>query len=238
MTDDEYTATTQVADGKINVHAFFRKELPFETKLDVADSPIIFSGVKVAAFCLKGSSQGVCRKARILYYKDDDNFILKFTPHDTSQEIILAKCPEHYTTLGDGVERVNRYIKKGFQEEKEPKLNWKYYIGEDDYLSVPMISFDLETNYNNLEGQTLFTKENDSLLLITVYQRIGFKLNEHGAIIETEAEVTTAAAADEGKTRPQYMLFDKPFLVILRHTGAKLPYFVMLVNNSELLIKK
>jgi len=32
------------------------------------------------------------------------------------------------------------------------------------------------------------------------------------------------------------MIFDKPFLVVLRREGAKAPYFALWVDNAELLV--
>jgi hypothetical protein len=34
------------------------------------------------------------------------------------------------------------------------------------------------------------------------------------------------------------MIFDRPFLLWLRHRGSALPYFAVWVENSELLVKR
>ena len=40
-----------------------------------------------------------------------------------------------------------------------------------------------------------------------------------------------------GRPYPEHiMIFDKPFLILLKHTDAELPYFALWVTNAELFV--
>ena len=59
-------------------------------------------------------------------------------------------------------------------------------------------------------------------------QDILFRLNRSGAELKSEMRMYTLGG-------PTYYLFDRPFLVCLRKREAEHPYFVMWVDNAELL---
>ena len=101
LTDNEYTATAKIIDGVITAEAFFNKTLPFEKKLQVLDKPINFDTAKVAAFGMYYYNEDAIKFTQILYYKDDNNFILKLVPKDKQHEIILVKGLDKYQTLSD-----------------------------------------------------------------------------------------------------------------------------------------
>jgi serine protease inhibitor len=70
-------------------------------------------------------------------------------------------------------------------------------------------------------------------------QQTAFMLDEYGAKIEGQATAAAAAAHEtrEDKPIPKEMLFNKPFLVILKRKDSPNPYFAMWVENTELMQK-
>ncbi|HEX6181639.1 MAG TPA: hypothetical protein VFZ47_10365, partial [Chitinophagaceae bacterium] len=75
-------------------------------------------------------------------------------------------------------------------------------------------------------------------LLELAYQRTGLILDEYGAVVESE--VTYAVDSAGAVPQPEYpknMLFNKIFYVIVKRVDKANPYFVMKVENSELLTK-
>ena len=75
------------------------------------------------------------------------------------------------------------------------------------------------------------------------FQRSGFIFDENGAVVESEAIVASEAPAAMEEEAPQVkqikrMVFDKPFVIVIKRKGYENPYFVMTVNNPELMIKK
>ena len=77
------------------------------------------------------------------------------------------------------------------------------------------------------------------LTIELAWQRTAFILDESGAEIESEAEAATEAIEEEyEKPKPKKMIFDKPFLILLKRTDAKNPYFGLWITNTELMMKE
>jgi len=84
------------------------------------------------------------------------------------------------------------------------------------HLFIPVVDFDLCRRYIELEQAGI------------ALQQIAFKLNETGVVVQSEASSV--------RNGYQHLIFDKPFLIMLRKTQARNPYFVLWVANAELLV--
>jgi hypothetical protein len=197
LTENEYSADAEIVGGAIIARAFFNKTLPFETELQALDDPIVFENVKVAAFGMMQYDESVIPLSKILYYKDDDHFILKLIPKDKQHEIILAKGLGQYNSLNVAIERANSLIAKGNKEQTSRKNLWKYQFKSQDIFAIPVIKFNIESNIKNIEGQNFKTGNNEKHRVETAYQRIGFILNESGAVVENEAIALVDSASAE-----------------------------------------
>lgn len=239
LTDNEYSATAEIIDGVIIAKAFFNKTLPFETKLQVLDEPINFDTTKVFAFGMYYYSEEAIKFTQILYYKDDNNFILKLVPKEKEHEIILVKGLDKYETLKDAIKLSNELVAQGKKEQADTKLLWKYQIVDEDIFAIPAIKFNIATNYKNIEGQGFSTGDTKKYSVEEAYQRTGFIFNENGAVIESEAIVAVdSVGAEPIITHPKKMIFDRPFLIIIKRADKTNPYFVLKVANAELLTRK
>jgi hypothetical protein len=233
----EYTTEVDVSGDGVIAKAFFNKSLPFDVKFQRLDDVVPFDGYVVSAFGMQRYDEDIARCAEILYYHDDDHFVLKLKPSDTSHEIILTKGLPTITSLSDAVRKTNDLIQKGKQEKIQKDLAWKYVINPDDKFTIPVIQFNIEANFESISGQTFWTGQKKHFVDIA-YQRTGLILDEYGAVVESEAIATTDSGSH--KPQPEYpknMLFNKTFYIIIKHTGKPNPYFVMKVQNAELLTK-
>jgi len=238
LNDNEYSAGAEMIDSIITAKAFFHKDLPFTSKLQKLDTSIQFANTKVTAFGMQSFDEEVVKFTSILYYKNDDNFILKLTPKDSLHEIRLIKGMGNVTNLLEALKRTDSLVKLGNREKNNPKVSWKYILNETDIFSIPVIKFNIEKNYETIEGQ-VFEAKGRNQYIGGAYQRTGFILNENGAIVESEAIMSTDTSAIEPvKTHPKRMIFDKPFFIIVKRANSDNPYFMMKVENSELLIKE
>lgn len=240
LMDNEYSVTTEIINGAITAKAFFNKTLPFETKLQVLDEPINFNTTKVSAFGMYYYDEDVIKLTNILYYKDDNNFILKLEPKDKQHEIILVNGLDKYRTLEDAIKLMNNLIAEGQKEKTDNKLLWKYQIAKEDIFAIPTIKFNIATNYKNIENQVFYTRDNKQHSVELAYQFTGFIFNENGAVVETRVAVTTdsVTSIEPMIKHPKKMIFDKPFLIVIKRIDSINPYFVMRVANAELLTKK
>jgi hypothetical protein len=67
--------------------------------------------------------------------------------------------------------------------------------------------------------------------IIEARQSIKFKLDRYGAALESEATIEASAI-------PRYFRFNRPFLVYMKKRDCEQPFFVMWVDNAELLNRK
>ncbi|MCP9762439.1 hypothetical protein EGI31_05695 [Lacihabitans soyangensis] len=239
LKQNEYSSSGQVDGDKIKVQAEFKNNLNFEHELNSFKDSLVFENTKVASFGTKGLDYMLWKVINISYYKNDDNFIVKLQPKNKEHEILLFKSSNNYNTMSEMYYELIRLTKLGMEEEKDEKQKWKYAISDEDLIVIPKFDFNIEHDFKTITGKTIIANK-EPFYIEKAWQRIAFHLDEYGSRIETEAEFEAAAAALGGEERPKpkVMKFDKPFLLILKRTDAKNPYFSLWTSNSELMLKE
>lgn len=241
LKEDEYLASGEIDGDSITAKATFDKKLPFEFSLQSYSDKLLFDGEKVSSFGVSGFDGGEkLGLVRIVYYKNDSNFIIRLLPKDTEHDIILFKTDKSFATIGAMAKEIGKLTKLGTTEKKNIKLSWKYYFNEDDKVVIPKLNFNIETNYATLEGNK-FSTQKRQFHIGTVWQRTAFLLDESGAAAVSEAVIEAAVEAIDGeseKPKPKKMIFDKPFLVLLKRTEAVNPYLGLWIANAELMVKE
>jgi len=231
LNPDEYKISSDVSGEEIVVKAEFKKSLPFETKLTDMPNHLQFNGQKVAAFGVWGGDKELTRKTKILYYKNDDDFIIKILPKDQEHEIILYKPSAKFQKLQEVVFDIERKSKLG---EEEAPLNWKYSWTKEDILTIPKLQFNIEHNYPTIERKSI-NATNRELFIVKAWQKTAFILNESGAEIEGKVEITATDESPKPDKKPKNMLFNKPFFVMLKKNNSENPYFGAWIANTELM---
>ena len=240
---NEYKVSGNVDGDLITARAEFSKSLPFEIKLDNFKNRLIFDNQSVASFGITAaySYYEQLKIVRIVYYKNDNNFIIKLLPKDQKHEMILFKTDKVFTSMAEMNEEIIKLSEIGEKERKEEKQSWKYYyVNYEDEVVIPKLNFNLETNFSTLEGKEFKTTEQEYRIK-TAWQRTAFLLDESGAEVESEAEAVVECVEDiedYEKPKPKKMIFDKDFLILLKRTDSQNPYFGLWVVNTELMIKE
>lgn len=241
LKSNEYEVDGEVNGEIITARAEFNKSLPFELKLQSFNNKLIFDGEKVSSFGVYGyDSYEQLKIVKIIYYKNDNNFIVTLLPKDKEHEITLFKTDQRFNSIAQMAVEIEKLTEIGKAEKKNEKINWKYYYSEADIVMIPKFNFNIETNYTNLEGNRFNTNKN-KFQIERVWQRTAFILDESGAEIKSEAEIEVAVEEVEEeyeKPKPKKMVFDKPFLILLKRTDAKNPYFGLWTTNTELMTKE
>ncbi len=243
LKDNEYKVKGEVQGNLITARAEFDKSLPFPCELQKFNNCLTFNGHKVAAFGVVGYDRDeMTNIVDILYYENDDNFIIKLAPTDTEHEIILFKTGNAYKTMAEMVAASDSLIQIGKQERGMDGTSWKYQFEDDDMVIIPDMSFNISSDFNKLINNT-FTAKQESYRIIKAWQRIAFLLNETGAKIESEAELEMALdecseLEEPVRHEPKRMIFDKAFFLMLHRTDAPHPYCCMHLVNSELMVKE
>ncbi len=144
-------------------------------------------------------------------------------------QIIIA-CVSWQDNLNQMVTTLLDNIKTWKNEE------WERNFGEHDSLFVPNVNYDLTHHFRELTDTDnhVLNQGFDEYFITKAFQNIRFRLDKSGALIASDSSI----AMSLGKTRySRNFLFDRPFLIIMRKRGAEKPFFVMWVDNAELLCK-
>ena len=238
LKNNEYESSIEIDENLIIAKAEFSKSLPFDFKLQSYTNKLVFDNQKVTSFGVNGyDDYEKLKTVKIIYYKNDNNFIIKLLPKEREHEIILFKTSESFNSIAEMTTEIKKLTEIGISEIKNDKINWKYYINEEDEIIIPKFNFNIETNYTSLEGNN-FNAEKQNYIIEKAWQRTAFILNESGAEIVSEAEIEVAAVEEIEKPKPKKMIFDKPFLILLKRTDSKNPYFGLWTTNTELMIKE
>ena len=156
-----------------------------------------------------------------------EDFALDLCRFSEPSQVVLAAI-ERKSTLAEAFTTVERK-----RADYQPAERAGRRLGQGDMLLVPNMYWRLEHHFKELEGadKILLNPGLLGLYLLGAEQVIEFRMDRNGAAVESQA---TIAAAGIGRL----FLFDRPFLVVLSKRGAKQPYFVMWVDNAELLVKR
>jgi len=235
----EYIRDIEVTNQTVGVRVGFGGSLSFRYPMDSILYGAKFNGQFVRAFGVSGYSLVTAgEQIGVLYYKNDDEFIIRINPEQQEHEIILAKGFSEGTRLSDMLEHIYAAIGSGRSDTAETSM-WKYILNDSDKVVIPVVRFNLGNNFEGIE-HSHFTIKNKIHEIIKAYQRTALVLNEFGIKIESEAEeVDVAAAAIDipGELPVKHLVFDKPFVVILKKYNVRNPYFMMKVENTVLMVK-
>ncbi|RRJ92013.1 hypothetical protein EG240_04300 [Paenimyroides tangerinum] len=241
LNKDEYTIINGINGDSIRVKAEFSKSLEFETELNEYKDRLKFNNEEVMSFGVTGyNSYEKLKIISIIYYKNDNNFVIKLQPKDSNHEIVLFKSEKNFTKMSDINDEVIKLSAQGNKDKQNEKIKWKYDILVEDEIIIPKFNFNIEKTYKDLAGNTFSTKELN-YNIERAWQRTAFILDEKGAKSESEAVieyVTEEIEEDPNKSKPKKMIFDKPFFIMLKKTSSQNPYFGLWINNTELMIKK
>jgi hypothetical protein len=107
-------------------------------------------------------------------------------------------------------------------------------VGPGESVVIPILNFDLWQEYDDLCNKPITTAGPlHGMPIVLAMQSIRFRLDEHGAILKSEAVKAVKSAEPKA---PRKFIFDKPFLILLQRRDASQPYFALWVDNPELLV--
>jgi len=192
----------------------------------------------VGAFGVWGL-HSVYRKMReqveVLYVREDYNepdddrqmkeFVIDLCRHSDPYQVVVAVV-EPKDTLAQTLSYV-RSQTEDFKEQQDYQRMCSLH--DVDVLVVPEMLWEIEHRFKELIGK-LVTNANPAMPITEAIQGIKFKLDRYGAALESETTIMVAAA-------PRYFRFNRPFLVYMKKRDREQPFFVMWVDNAELLNK-
>jgi len=216
----------------IVAYSYLFKNLEFPQKFERLYKPINFEQSKVLGFGIgdefKGGHIEMLKQVSILDFKDRDDFIIELKTNSSNDQIILAKTNSS-GTLKTCIDNLLRRISNG------TPLDMQY----GDVLKIPKMNYDIHREYTELTGKKLKIqnpKIAQDLIVLSAEQSIRFQMDEEGVKLKSESKHTFGCSKSLEPQHQHIMIFDKPFLVLLKNRNANTPYFAMWVSNSELLV--
>ncbi|HEV2949258.1 MAG TPA: hypothetical protein VGX70_17925, partial [Gemmataceae bacterium] len=139
-------------------------------------------------------------------------------------QVVVAVLPKRQT-LKDMLHDLEEKM-SAFQPEPEYRA-----FRSVDGLLVPNIHWRIQHHFQELEKKAFANPSLAGTYLDPAIQETTFKLDRSGVFLSSQSEIAP-------KGGPRHFHFNRPFLLYMKKRGAKHPFFVMWVDNAELLIKK
>jgi len=175
----------------------------------------------------------------ILYYKygekpSETEFAVDLCKHTSPYQVILALVPKN-NTLGEAVAAVDEKIS---EFKHDPNYDVLCKLRPIDTLIVPDILYKLTHNFKELLGRYLGNSRWRDYFIFEARQMIDFALSRTGVTVKSWSILGAAAGKPFQIEEPRHLHFNRPFLVYVKKRGPdKSPFFVMWVDNAELMKK-
>jgi hypothetical protein len=159
-------------------------------------------------------------------------FAVDLSKESSPNQLVVAQIPKK-GTLGETLDDLMKKMKQEPSERVSPKLRLQG-LANADTLLLPTMHWRILHRFHALEGVDKPIQNAGPLsgtYVGAAFQSIDFKLDRSGASMRSDAAIPTFSA-------PWSLCFNRPFLLYMKKRGAQHPFFVMWVDNAELLIKK
>jgi hypothetical protein len=176
------------------------------------------------------------QQVEILYYYENRDgserdsrikeFAVDLCRHSNPYQVVAAVV-EPKASLDQTLDYIRGKITDSRQEKNYEQTKFLDYT---DILKVPEMFWEIEHDFDELVGK-IVANANHTMPIIKAKQGMKFKLDRCGAMLESEATIMVAAI-------PRYFIFNRPFLIYLKKRDCEQPFFVMWVDNAELLNRK
>jgi hypothetical protein len=229
-------------DSGILAYSYLAACVPFKYPFRQVDGGSVFNGSQgvgtaVEAFGLSEIDESRYQKIReqvaVLYCRRSDapsarremvEYALDLCRHSQPYEVVVAMV-ESKASLAQTLEYVRLQVheskSRGYSKDAQA-------LGHNDVVKVPEMVWRIDHRFSELIGKNV---ANVGMPVVEALQTTAFRLDRSGAMLKSEATLAV-------KRSPRYFLFDRPFLVYMQKRGAEHPFFVMWVDNAELLTRK
>jgi hypothetical protein len=174
------------------------------------------------------------RQVEVLYawQKETDlspkvsEYALDLCRHSTPYQVVVARV-EPKGSLAETLEYVRTRIAH-FRRQQQYGFDSEF--GVNDQIRIPEMFWRIDHRFNELIHKVV-ANCNQPMPIVEAFQTVEFRLDRCGAVLESESRVAILSAS-------RHFEFDRPFLVYMQKRGAEYPFFVMWVDNAELLVRK
>jgi hypothetical protein len=175
---------------------------------------------------------GGCRGQVRVLFREGGRFAVDLSRQSTPNQIVLAKIPRK-STLAETLDELNK-----MSARSQPAA-----LSLTASLLVPNMNWRIEHDFRELEGQdkVFLNATLAEQVLLKLFQFVDFKMDRFGSSVESGSFMASQLAngiEHQEDTNPDHYYFDRPFLIVMKKREAKRPFFVMWVDNAELLCRR
>lgn len=171
----------------------------------------------------------LANQTKILAHAGDYS-IIKLETLSDNESMILSSFPIKETLLKTYTEIISVCENEKYEYEGKP-LFLSEPMSNSSELKIPKINFKLTHEFTEIIGKRIINSDRD--FISKAIQSIDFKLNEKGATLDSYAVVDKL----KGIGGTNYH-FNKPFILFLKENDSNYPYFMIYIDNDELLVKR
>jgi hypothetical protein len=220
-------------------YAYLQAAVPYEFAFKDSDKPLQFTDsqgrrtpVKAFGIRPKDEHEGKdsFRSQVGVLFREGKDFAIDLSKGTQPYQVVLARM-ERKAALGDTLADLQERIARAARKGRVPELS------EAAVLLVPNMDWRIEHRFEEMHGKPILhpALPPKSILELT-YLLMQFKMDRRGAVFVSQADMRgllvdgAVEAAD-----PQDYRLDRPYLILLRKRGLRVPFFMMWVDNPELL---
>jgi len=236
----DFSDIAGIPDG-ILAYSYLTANVPFKYPFRQVEEGFAFTDsqgieTKVGVFGVWGL-HSVYDKMReqveILYFHEDreandhdlrmKEFAIDLCRHSDPYQVVAAVV-EPKDSLAQTLDYIRGQIEDSRQEKNYERT---CFLDDVDVLMVPEMLWEIEHRFDELIGK-IVANANPAMPIIEAKQGLKFRLDRCGAMLESEATIMLAAI-------PRHFKFNRPFLIYMKKRDCEQPFFVMWVDNAELL---
>ena len=202
-----------------------KKEFTFETPfIERRQDTFGNSQEKVKYFGLDASTlEKTFKQVSVLFYNSDTDFAVKISTLE-GEDVILYRT-DNITNFNDTYAEL--------EKKSQSFSGRKSMIREQDELKIPFIKTNAIINYDELCNRKI--KNTNGACIKYAIQTINFSLDNYGGNVKSEAYVDIYMS--ESMQKPRYFNFTDKFVLYLKEKDKSTPYFALLVDNTDVLVK-
>lgn len=219
---------TETGDAEYLFYAMLYRKFEYLTKFDKLENGVFANQYEdVKYFGINHSNKtdeelkSQCDQIQVLYYNSENDFALLVNTK-SKDEVIFAKglngntFNEIYNTMNT----------------KSYKFTGNNNFSKNDKFKAPLIEFDEEKRFEELEGKVFINSEGETGEIKDALQTIKLSLDEKGGEIKSEAAITyLKSSISTLKEENRYFILDDEFTLFLREKGKEKPYFAAQIND-------
>lgn len=226
--------------GGATVYAYLRAGVKFGIPFFAGSKPLAFTpsegpSVPVTSFGIREEDEyayfPLREQVEVLYawtrgdagFGEQDEFAIDPCKTSSPNQLVIARVPPRGT-----LDETLRSVRE--KTAWHPQAEYLRGIGPNEHVLIPVMNWEIEHEFPKLKNAHFLNEQLAGLFIEAARQSVRFRLDQGGAELESEAAMPMAPV-------PRHFYVKGPFLVYLKRRDREQPFFVMWVDNAELLVK-